>query len=146
MRRTVLAAVLAGTMFFTATAAQAGGWHGGYGRGGYGYGHHHNNGLGIALGVTGAFLGTAILVDALSRPRYVVPATAYYYPPPPPVYYQSPPVVAAPSSDAYAAGYNAGLADGQRYNQGRRQAWEDRVDYGLGGRRAPSSDDPYYGR
>ena len=140
VRKTIFAATLAATLLTTATA-QAGGWYGhrGYPHY-YGHHHHHGDGLAIALGVTGALVGTAILVDALSGPRYVAPAPVYYYPPPPPpVYYQSPPVYyqSAPATDAYAEGYRAGQADAR--------AWSGRIDYPRIGRPA-SNDAPYYGR
>jgi hypothetical protein len=138
-RRTISTAAVAAAVLFTATAAHAGGRHG-YGYPYRSHHHHHHNGLAIALGVTGALVGTAILVDAFSRPRYVE-RPVYYYPPP------APPPPAASSADAYAEGYRAGLAEAQRYEEGRRRAWDDRIDYGLGGRRPTTqSDDPYYGR
>lgn len=57
--------------------------------------HHHGNGWGTAAIVSGALLGTALLVNA-TQPRYYAPAPAYYYPQqqayyaPQPVYYSAP--------------------------------------------------------
>jgi hypothetical protein len=125
------------------SVAQAGGWY----RHCYPRysGHHHHDGWAIALGVTGAVIGTAIIADALTRPRYVAPAPTYYYAPPPPTYYaprtyyQAPPVSYPSTGYAFTQGYRAGLAEARRYEEGRQRAWEESVDYGLGGR-------PYYGR
>lgn len=62
---------------------------GGYcGSGYYGRGYYGNNdGLAIALGVTGALLGVAAIVDAANQPPAVV------YEAPPTVVYQTPPAV-----------------------------------------------------
>ncbi len=131
--RTMMGMTLAATML-TATTAYAGHWDRGYRYGGH-YGsyhhHHHHKGVGVALGVAGAVIGTAILVDALNRPRttYVVqqapppPAQVHYhYAPPQPRYYPdafyASPNPPSPAERAYQEGYRAGLRDGGDYYGG----------------------------
>jgi hypothetical protein len=94
------------------------------------YGHHHHGGSDaawIALGVTGALVGAAILANAATQPR----ATYAYPPPPPPVYAYPPPAAYEPPdpAGAYAEGYRAGLDDARRARE--RAAT---IDYGLGSR------------
>lgn len=101
--KTKLIAVGLATVFTLSVAgpARAGGWHGRR------HASHHSdsNDLALALGITGAIIGTAILADALTAPRYAAPAPEYYapstyYAPPvyaaPPAYYPPPPVYYAP--------------------------------------------------
>lgn len=107
-------------------------------RGGYHHGHGHHNGAALALGIVGAVIGTAILVDALTAPHYVAPPPPPYYPPP--VVYAPPPPVSyryaprpyypPPRAHAYRRGYESGWRDGQRY-----EAWTRTTDPG-----------PYYPR
>lgn len=108
----------------------------GYGYPAFGYSYYGND-WAVALGVTGAVIGTAIIADAVTRPArtvYVAPEPAYY--PPAPASASSP-------SDAYSRGYQAGLQESSSYEAGRRQALRGGANYGTGGR---SDDQPYYGR
>ena len=73
--------------------------------------HHHTPGALIGLGIAGAVLGTAALVDAvIPHPVYVAP------PPPPPPYYPY-------YDDAYRRGYDAGRRDAYYYDRYRQDRY-----------------------
>lgn len=146
----VVAATLA-TLVLTASTAHAGGWRGYHGH--YSNHHHNSDGWAIALGVTSGLLGAALLAEAVTRPQYVA-APAYTYASPQYPYPSYAPAPAPPPpaayntvDDAYARGYQAGLAEARGYEAGRRQAADDGPQYDLLDARARNSDDsPYYGR
>ncbi len=135
--RTLVPALIVASLLVVSTA------HAGhYGRH-YGRSHHHHgggNGAAIALGVAGAVIGTAIIANAITRPRttYVVqeapPVRVHYYAPAP-TYYERPRDSAYyPSArdSAYDEGYRAGIRDARNYAPTDRP-----IDYGIGG-------NPYY--
>ena len=105
-QKTALVAALTAGLVGSPIAAHAGHW----GRfGPHGFGHHfrHVDGALVGLGIAGAVLGTAAIVDSLVNPPVVV-----YAPPPPP-----------PPPSAYDEGYRRG------YDEGRRDAHGDGRDY-----------------
>jgi hypothetical protein len=98
-KRIALVTVLTLGLVGSPVVARAGHW--GY-RPFHGWHHHHFPAPLIGLGIAGAVLGTAAIVDSIVRPPVVV-----YSPPPPP-----------PS--AYDEGYRRG------YDEGRRDGYDDR--------------------
>ncbi len=108
---TTIFAATALALTLGASAAEAGGRHGGYYGGnqhGY-YGgprYYDNNGWAVALGVTGALFGAAAIANAVAGPP------VYYYPGP--VYYPAP-VVAPPVVYGYPAPIVRPYPYGYRY-------------------------------
>ena len=99
MKKTAVAAILASTIVAGPAVAHARHWRPYY-RPHFYHSHHHVPGPLIGLGIAGAVLGTAAVIDSIVRPRVL-----YVPPPPPPRYYD----------DGYRRGYD----------EGRRDAYED---------------------
>jgi hypothetical protein len=98
LKRTALAALLGTALVASPGVAHAHRW-GPFPRPFYGHGHFYGPAPLIGLGIAGAVLGTAAIVDSIVRPPIVV-----YGPPPP-----------NPYDDAYRRGYE----------RGRREAYDD---------------------
>lgn len=108
LKKTALAAALATALVATPGMAHAHRW--GWGPRPFHYGHFYGPPAPlIGLGIAGAVLGTAAIVDSFVRPRvYVAP------PPPPYPYYDD---------DAYRRGYYRGRREG--YDDAYRGRYDD---------------------
>lgn len=100
LRKTALVTALGTTLMLAPVSAQARHWQPWFPPGPHAVFHHHFPGPGavIGLGIAGAVLGTAAIVNAL------VPPPVYVAPPP-----AAPPY--DPYDDAYRRGYDAGRRD-----------------------------------
>jgi hypothetical protein len=98
LKRTALATLLGTALVASPGVAHARPW-GPFPRPFFGHRHFYGPGPLIGLGIAGAVLGTAAIVDSIVRPPVVV------YSPPPPY----------PYDDAYRRGYE----------RGRREAYDD---------------------
>ena len=105
-KKTALALMLGTTILASPALAHAGHWRPYPGRY-FPHAHFHVPAPLIGLGIAGAVLGTAAIVDSIVRPRIV------YAPPPPP----------NPYDDAYRRGYERGREDA--YDDGYRRPYDD---------------------
>jgi hypothetical protein len=105
LRKTALVTALGATLMLAPGSAQAGHWHGWGPASRVGFDHpwfFPGPAAAIGLGIAGAAIGTAAIVNALvPHPVYVAPQPTY----------AAPPSSYDPYDDAYRRGYDAGRRD-----------------------------------